>query len=204
FLGDVAMDFNIIIENFVINYGVVSIFILVFLEYANFPIPSEVILPMIGVVGKEYNIDIFLLILLSTVAGLIGSILNYWIGYHFGEKVIKYIIKKFPKTKKSISASNNFMRKYSKLSVLLTRFIPIARTAISLVAGVAKMNLVEFIVFSTLGIFIWNYILITGGTILSDLFKLELISFELILSVILAITIIWLIKKLVNNYRNQK
>ncbi|MBU5307899.1 DedA family protein [Clostridioides mangenotii] len=198
------MDFNIIIENFVINYGVVSIFILVFLEYANFPIPSEVILPMIGVVGKEYNIDIFLLILLSTVAGLFGSILNYWIGYHFGEKVIKYIIKKFPKTKKSISASNNFMRKYSKLSVLLTRFIPIARTAISLVAGVAKMNLVEFIVFSTLGIFIWNYILITGGTILSDLFKLELISFELILSVILAITIIWLIKKLVNSYRNQK
>lgn len=198
------MDFNIIIENFVINYGVVSIFILVFLEYANFPIPSEVILPMIGVVGKEYNIDIFLLILLSTVAGLIGSILNYWIGYHFGEKVIKYIIKKFPKTKKSISASNNFMRKYSKLSVLLTRFIPIARTAISLVAGVAKMNLVEFIVFSTLGIFIWNYILITGGTILSDLFKLELISFELILSVILALTIIWLIKKLVNSYRNQK
>lgn len=198
------MDFNIIIENFVINYGVVSIFILVFLEYANFPIPSEVILPMIGVVGKEYNIDIFLLILLSTVAGLIGSILNYWIGYHFGEKVIKYVIKKFPKTKKSISASNNFMRKYSKLSVLLTRFIPIARTAISLVAGVAKMNLVEFIVFSTLGIFLWNYILITGGTILSDLFKLELISFELILSVILAITIIWLIKKLVNNYRNQK
>lgn len=198
------MDFNIIIENFVINYGVVSIFILVFLEYANFPIPSEVILPMIGVVGKEYNIDIFLLILLSTVAGLIGSILNYWIGYHFGEKVIKYVIKKFPKTKKSISASNNFMRKYSKLSVLLTRFIPIARTAISLVAGVAKMNLVEFIVFSTLGIFIWNYILITGGTILSDLFKLELISFELILSVILALTIIWLIKKLVNSYRNQK
>ncbi len=96
------------------------------------------------------------------------------------------------------------MRKYSKLSVLLTRFIPIARTAISLVAGVAKMNLVEFIVFSTLGIFIWNYILITGGTILSDLFKLELVSFELILSVILAITIIWLIKKLVNSYRNQK
>ncbi|MBS5787022.1 MAG: DedA family protein [Clostridioides difficile] len=198
------MNFNIIIENFVNNYGVVSIFILVFLEYANFPIPSEVILPMIGVVGKEYNIDIFLLILLSTVAGLIGSILNYWIGYHFGEKVIKYVIKKFPKTKKSISASNNFMRKYSKLSVLLTRFIPIARTAISLVAGVAKMNLVEFIVFSTLGIFIWNYILITGGTILSDLFKLELVSFELILSVILAITIIWLIKKLVNSYRNQK
>ena len=198
------MNFNIIIENFVNNYGVVSIFILVFLEYANFPIPSEVILPMIGVVGKEYNIDIFLLILLSTVAGSIGSILNYWIGYHFGEKVIKYVIKKFPKTKKSISASNNFMRKYSKLSVLLTRFIPIARTAISLVAGVAKMNLVEFIVFSTLGIFIWNYILITGGTILSDLFKLELVSFELILSVILAITIIWLIKKLVNSYRNQK
>lgn len=198
------MNFNIFIENFVNNYGVVSIFILVFLEYANFPIPSEVILPMIGVVGKEYNIDIFLLILLSTVAGLIGSILNYWIGYHFGEKVIKYVIKKFPKTKKSISASNNFMRKYSKLSVLLTRFIPIARTAISLVAGVAKMNLVEFIVFSTLGIFIWNYILITGGTILSDLFKLELVSFELILSVILAITIIWLIKKLVNSYRNQK
>ena len=73
-----------------------------------------------------------------------------------------------------------------------------------MVAGVAKMNLVEFIVFSTLGIFIWNYILITGGTILSDLFKLELVSFELILSVILAITIIWLIKKLVNSYRNQK
>ncbi|WP_024621317.1 DedA family protein [Metaclostridioides mangenotii] len=197
------MDLNIIIENFVNSYGVVSIFILVFLEYANFPIPSEVILPMVGLIGKEYNIDIFSLILLSTLAGLIGSLLNYWIGYYFGEKVVKYVVNKFPKTKKSISASNNFMKRYSKISVLLTRFVPLARTAISLIAGVARMNLAKFVIFSTIGIFIWNCLLITGGTFISELFRLEYITIEVLLALILAIVIIYLIKKLYDIYRDK-
>lgn len=198
------MDFNIIIENFILNYGVISIFVLVFLEYANFPIPSEVVLPMIGLIGTQYNINIFILVLLSTLAGILGSLLNYWIGYYFGEKVIRFTIKKFPKTKKSIHTSKTFLQKYSKLSVLVTRFVPIARTAISIVAGVARMKLSDFILFSSIGIFAWNYLLITGGSFLNKLFKMEIFSFELILVLLIIAIVILLAKKLIFDFKNNK
>jgi len=95
------------------------------------------------------------------------------------------------------------MKRYSKISVLLTRFVPLARTAISLIAGVARMNLAEFVIFSTIGIFIWNCLLITGGTFISELFRLEYITIEVLLALILAIVIIYLIKKLYDIYRDK-
>ncbi|MEI3046535.1 MAG: VTT domain-containing protein [Romboutsia timonensis] len=73
-----------------------------------------------------------------------------------------------PKTKKSIKASYYFLQKYDKISVLLSRLIPLARTFISIIAGVIRMNIGTFTIYSSLGILIWNSVLISAGYIVSD------------------------------------
>ncbi|WP_092923854.1 DedA family protein [Romboutsia hominis] len=151
------------LEVFIREYGLISMFLLVALEYANFPLPSEVVLPLIGMVGASYDMDFVTILITTTIAGIVGSLLNYWLGAKFGDGLLDYIRKKFPKTKKSLSASYNFIKKYNKSAIMLSRFVPVARTAISLVAGTVKMNVWYFILYSSIGILFWNLVLIGGG-----------------------------------------
>lgn len=162
------MNLEIILEEFIINYGLLSIFLLVALEYANFPLPSEVVLPLIGMVGFGYSLNIIKVIIVSTLGGIFGSLLNYYLGYYIGDPIVVWIKKKMPKSKKAIKASYNFLQKYDKISVFSSRLVPIARTFISIVAGVIRMNVVTFTIYSSLGILIWNSILISSGYIVSD------------------------------------
>ena len=162
------MNLEMILEEFIISYGLLSIFILVALEYANLPLPSEVILPLIGMVSFGYELNIIEVIIVSTLGGIFGSLINYYLGYYLGDPIVVYIKKKIPKTKKSIKTSYHFLQKYDKISVLLSRLIPLARTFISIIAGVIRMNVGTFTIYSSLGILIWNSVLISAGYIVSD------------------------------------
>ena len=168
------MNLEIILQDFIINYGLLSIFILVALEYANFPIPSEVVLPLIGMVGFGYGLNIVEVIIVSTLGGIFGSILNYYLGYYLGDPMVLWIKRKMPKSKKAIKASYHFLQKYDKISVFLSRVVPVARTVISIVAGVIRMNIAAFTIYSAMGIFIWNTLLIGCEYIVSD--SLEIIA----------------------------
>lgn len=192
------MNIEEIIREFVFNYGMISVFVLVLLEYANFPLPSELVLPLMGIVGALNNISFLEILIVSVVAGVFGSILNYIIGLYFGPKAIDYITSKFPKTKKSTDAAYDWLNKYNNTAVLLSRLVPIARTFISIVAGVVKMKPIAFIGYSTIGIAIWNAILIALGFIFgnnSELINLILKRYSLLVgAIVIIITIILIIK----------
>lgn len=162
------MEIKELIEQFIINYGLISIFIIVALEYANIPLPSELVLPLVGILALKFNMNILLVILVTILGGIVGSIINYYLGYKFGKPLISIIKNKYPKSKKSIRASYKWMAKYEKISVMLSRVIPLARTFISIIAGVAKMNVYSFIIYSTIGISIWNTALLLMGYILGE------------------------------------
>lgn len=192
------MNIEEVIREFVFNYGMISVFVLVLLEYANFPLPSELVLPLMGIVGALNNISFFEILIVSVVAGVLGSILNYIIGIYFGPKAVDYITLKFPKTKKSADAAYDWLSKYDNIAVLLSRLIPIARTFISIVAGVVKMKPIAFIGYSTIGITIWNAILIALGFIFgnnSSLITLILKRYSLVVAVALIIIVVVLIIK---------
>ncbi|CEO06359.1 DedA family protein [Paraclostridium sordellii] len=197
------MNLRIMIEYFIINYGLISIFIIVALEYSNIPLPSEVILPMVGILATKYNMNFVFVLIISILGGLVGCLLNYYIGIKFGKPLLDKIIKKFPTTKKSINESYRFITKYDKASVLIARIVPVARTIISIVAGVGKMN-----IFSSIGIGIWNLTLIYLGYIIGD--NLNLIGILIkkysvvILIVILIVLITYFIKKFINFKKNLK
>lgn len=187
------MELELVIEEFITNYGIISIFIIVALEYANFPLPSEVVLPFAGIFAYEYNMGFINVLIVSVVGGVLGSLINYYLGLKFGKPFIDLIIDKFPKTKKSVKSSYSWIKKYDKLSILISRLVPLARTFISIVAGVIKMNVVAFTIYSTIGIVIWNTCLILMGYLVGDnldIIKLILTRYSYLIIVLLLITLI--------------
>ena len=193
------MEIGVIIEEFILNYGLISIFIIVALEYANLPLPSEIVLPLAGILSTEYNMNVILVILVSILGGIVGSLTNYYLGYKFGNPLIYALKSKYPKTKRAIKESHRFMDKYENISVMLSRLVPIARTFISIVAGVTRMNMMSFVLYSTIGISIWNILLILIGYIIGDnMDKITYIlgTYSKVVAVLLvAVAIIYLIIK---------
>lgn len=162
------MELKLLIEEFIINYGLISIFIIVALEYANAPLLSEIVLPFVGILAFKFDMNIFLVILVSIIGGVFGSVLNYYLGYKLGQPLLSFIKNKYPKTKKSIKASYRWLAKYEKISVMLSRLVPLARTFISIVAGVTRMNVLQFTLYSAIGISVWNIVLILVGYFIGD------------------------------------
>lgn len=201
------MEISDIIEQFIINYGLISIFIVVALEYANAPLPSEIVLPMIGILALEFNMNLLVVILVSIAGGIFGSIINYYLGYKLGEPLLAFIKNKYPKTKKSIKSSYRWLIKYEKISVMLSRLVPIARTFISIVAGVTKMNVITFTIYSTIGISIWNIILITLGYILGENINIVssiLKNYSLVIATLIVTAFTYIVVKKYKKYREIK
>lgn len=148
--------------------GYLGIMMIVGLEYACFPIPSEVVLPFvgIGIVAKTYNLSYAFIA--SIIGGLTGSLICYTIGYLGGVPFLEWSKRRFPKTRKTILALNKWFEKYGALAVFLTRLLPLTRTYVSFLAGSQKLDLLVFLAYSSLGIFIWNAVLISCGYFLGN------------------------------------
>lgn len=157
-----------LMHEYIQQYGCIGIFLIVFLEYANVPLPSEIVLPMVGfLVANEY-IGFFEALFVSILAGTIGCVLNYLLGKYFGDPLVRRVIKNNEKLKKSLSESLKWIDKYGSLSVMISRVIPLIRTFISIPAGMVKMPLLKFMAYSSIGICAWNSILIGLGMLFAD------------------------------------
>lgn len=144
--------------------GYIAVVIITAMEYACFPMmPSEVILPLIGIMAAKGEITYAGALTCSILGGLIGSLLCYFIGYYGGGALIQKIILKFPKTKKSIEIINKWFERYGRSTIFFARLIPFTRTYISIIAGTTKFNKKIFILFSIIGIAVWNSILVSLG-----------------------------------------
>ena len=150
------------------EFGLMAIVIIVFLEYACFPVPSEIILPMAGAMAPLYHLNFFLILLLCTVAGMLGSFFCYLIGYFGGNKIIAVLIKKNPKLKKSFDQSVSIYHRFSDFSVALARIVPLCRTYIAFIAGSFRQNTGRYLLYSLIGILIWNGVLIGLGYFFAD------------------------------------
>lgn len=150
------------------RYGIFAMILIIFLEYACFPISSELVLPFSGAAARAEDISFFLLLPLSVLAGLLGTGLCYLIGRLGGDAMLAGLIKRFPKSEKAITASKNNFAKYGASAVCLGRVIPLCRTYIAFVAGAAGQSPSVYFPYSFLGITIWNSALLSIGYFLRD------------------------------------
>ena len=145
------------------RYGIFAMILIIFLEYACFPISSEIVLPFSGAVARAENVSFFLLLPLSVLAGLLGTGLCYLAGRIGGDTVLTKLSKRFPKTEKAITASRAKFTKYGAGAVCIGRVIPICRTYIAFVAGAVGQSPSVYFPYSLLGITIWNSALLSLG-----------------------------------------
>ena len=94
----------------------------------------------------------------------------YILGHYCGKPILNKLQNKFPKLKKSIDKTFSYVNKYGAKASFISRLIPVARTLISLVNGIAKTNILKFILFSVFGITIWNFAFIYAGYAFNHLF----------------------------------
>ncbi len=189
------------IINFISTLGYFGIFILMTLESALIPIPSEITMPFSGSLVVTGQFSFWMVILAGTLGNLVGSLLAYWLGYWGQEKVVRKLIVKYGKylliSEHEYDHSERWFRNHGELIVFLSRVMPVLRTFISLPAGVAKMNLVRFTFYTVIGSLIWAYVLtLIGVTLGNNWNTLEVYfrKFDLAIAIIFIIAVVWYIR----------
>ena len=152
-----------LITKLIYDYGLVAIFFIIMLEYACFPVSSEIVLPMSGAMASINNTPFLQVLFLSIVAAMIGTSFCYGFGWLGGGAFIAFIKRKFPKSAKSIDASYDRFNKNGPAAVCIGRVIPLVRTYIALIAGAARLDPIRYLSSSFLGVTIWNTMLIVLG-----------------------------------------
>lgn len=182
--------------NLIGSAGYWGVGLAMFLESFFAPIPSEIILPFSGFVASRGDLNIWVTILVATLAAYLGSLPFYLIG-RWGEKSVMKFLDKYGKylfiSKSDLEKGFNAFDKYGNGIVLLGRLIPIVRTVISFPAGVAKMKFAIFSLYTLVGTAIWSTILAFAGYLLGS--KWEEVSeyvgkYEKVIMVLLAILFI--------------
>ena len=156
---------------FLDQYGLYFMFLVVTFEYLNFPgFPAGVIFPPVGIWLKASGKGIVFPLLLSVGAGVLGSMILYAVGYTGGAKLLEKIYKKRPKLGATMEKYENKLKLHANSTVFFCKLIPVVRTLIGFPAGAIKMNVVNYILYSALGIAIWNGVLMISGYAFSHVF----------------------------------
>jgi membrane protein DedA with SNARE-associated domain len=184
------------ITSFIANVGYLGIFLLMVLESALIPIPSEIIMPFSGFLVTAGKLGSIGTVLTGSFGNLVGSILTYYLGMKLGRAfLIKYGRYIFFRVHHLEWIEHLFQRYGDKIS-FIGRLLPGVRTYVSLPAGIGKTNLVKFAIYTLVGSIIWNSFLTYVGMQLGSNWKnIERYSIylDIIAIIVVAAFVIWLI-----------
>lgn len=180
------------------SLGYAGIFIMMFLESTVFPIPSEVVMIPAGYLAYKGEMNIYIVIILGSLGSLCGALFNYYFALKFGRRFLMKYGKYFFVSHESIEKTEVFFKDHGHISTFSGRLIPGLRHYISLPAGLARMNLFVFCLYTTLGATIWVIILTILGYYIGDNEELvkEYLRYLIIgLLVFLTLLGVWYYKK---------
>ncbi len=186
-------DFMNYFTNLIFKHGIWAMFFIILIEYACFPISSEIVLPFSGAIASLQHISYFVILPVSVIAGLLGTSFCYVVGRVGGGALIDRLVKRFPKAGNGIQSSQEKFITYGGFAVCIGRLIPICRTYIAFIAGAAKQNPITFLICSFFGITVWNSVLIGLGFILHDKWRLVSGYYERYKDIILPLTVLILL-----------
>lgn len=161
------------------------------------PLPSELVLPLAGWMVADGTLNFFWANISVAIGSLIGSLIAYFVGYYGGRPFILKHGKSFFLPEEKFNKADHIFNKHGSAAVFFGRLLPIIRTFISLPAGIARMDLKKFILYSLAGMLPWNAILIYLGykfgknydTIFHPIFK----KFEVVIVILIVLVILYLV-----------
>lgn len=150
------------------DYGYYAVLVLMILESACIPIPSEVTMVFGGFLVSRGRLDFFWVGMLGTLANVLGSWLAYWVGLRGGRPLIERWGRYIFLREHELDRAEVWFEKHGEAAVFVSRLLPVVRTFISLPAGVAKMPFVKFTVYTFLGCLPWTFALTWAGFLLGE------------------------------------
>ncbi len=187
--------------------GYLGIVLLMAIESACIPLPSEVIMPFSGYLVYAGRFNIWLVALAGAVGCVVGSLVAYWVGMYGGRPLIEKYGRFILLSSHDLDLADRWFARYGEIIVFGSRLLPVIRTFIAFPAGVARMNLTRFVVYTFLGSFPWCLGLAYVGQLLGEQWdKNETLKswfhrFDFLIGIIGVLFIAWWIWRHVKNSR---
>lgn len=182
-------------------FGYAGVALMMAIESACIPLPSEIIMPFSGYLVSTGEFTLWGVSLAGAVGCVLGSMVAYWIGYYGGrpmaEKYGKYVLV----TNHDLDIADNFFKKYGNVAVFISRMLPVVRTFISLPAGIAKMNFWQFVVYTFLGSLPFCYLLAYIGMKMGenwDTLGVYFHKFDIVIGILILVGVVWFVKRHLN------
>ena len=169
-LGETFQPF---IDWYLSNINYFTITVLMAIESSFVPLPSELVIPPAAYLAVEGKLNLWLIIFFSTIGCVLGALFNYILSFYLGRKIIYALAgsrwaRIFFITPEKVQHAERYFLKNGNTSTFIGRLLPGIRHLISIPAGLSKMNLKKFIIYTALGSALWNAILAIMSYILVD------------------------------------
>ena len=188
-----------VLVGLIVSGGYASVVLLMAIQSACIPIPSEVIMPLAGYALAHTQLDLIILATLASLASNLGSIPAYWVGARGGRPMVERYGSYMLLSRRDLDLVDRFFARYGSITVLIGRMLPIVRTFIAFPAGVAKMNQLRFHIYTFIGSWPWCYALAYVGMKLGakwntdPRFKAIFHRFHLGVELVLVIGVVWFV-----------
>ncbi len=161
-----------------LNYWVITL--LMAIESSFIPFPSEVVVPPAAYLSAQPDseLNIFLVVFFATLGALIGALVNYWLALYLGRPIVyKFANSRFGHMclidQQKVEVAEAYFDRHGAIGTIVGRLVPAVRQLISIPAGLARMNMGKFILYTTLGAGAWNIILAAIGYYLASVVPYE-------------------------------
>jgi membrane protein DedA with SNARE-associated domain len=188
------------------NLNYFTIALLMAIESTFLPLPSEVVIPFAAYKAGQGDLNVFVVVLMGTIGALTGSLINYTLAYYLGRPIVykfagSKIGKLFLLSEEKVKNAEEYFIRNGKTSTFIGRLVPGIRHLISIPAGLAKMNLRDFMLFTFIGAGMWNIILAIIGYYL---YAVREQIFPYVGHILLAVGIIFVIYLIIKGRKNRK
>ena len=179
--------------------GYLGIALLMGLESACIPLPSEIIMPFSGYLVYTGRFELFWVATAGAIGCNLGSAVAYWVGAYGGRPMVERFGRYVLLSRHDLDRTTHFFLKYGSITVFVARLLPVVRTFIALPAGIARMPQGRFHIYTFLGSWPWCYVLAYVGMRLGrswetdPRFKEVFHRFHLGVEVVLLAAILWFV-----------
>jgi membrane protein DedA with SNARE-associated domain len=178
------------------GYG--GIVLLMAIESACIPLPSEIIMPFAGYLVFKGEMVLWIVAFMGALGCVLGSIPAYYVGKTGGRTLAEKYGRFVLISKKDLKMADDWFKNYGEIIIFVGRLLPAVRTFIALPAGIARMNMTKFIIYTFVGSFIWCWALAYIGMVFGeqwDTLKVYFHEFHYVIAGVAAIFIAWYIRR---------